>query len=133
MRTPRLFCALTACLALLSLSSSLVAASLNLSLAQTNENAVTTTYNLTSEGDLDWAAWDGGDASPAQTMSNGIGFTSLTAVGSANFGAGSYRGGKSWSWTKSWKSSQDGAGRRSGWRDGRDSPDGHSQHYSEEE
>ena len=97
MRTSRLFCALTACLAL-SLSSSLFAASVNVSLSQSDQNAVTTTYNLTSEGDLDWAAWDGGEF-PAQTMSNGIGFTSLTAVGSANFGPGNYYGGKSWSWT----------------------------------
>ena len=38
-------------------------------------------------------------ATPIETMNNGAGFGSLSSIGSASFGAGTYRSGKSWDWS----------------------------------
>jgi len=54
---------------------------------------------LSSHGDLDWAAWDGGKLLPKQRMKEGKGFNGFTAIGATTFKAGSFYSQNKYSWT----------------------------------
>ena len=58
-----------------------------------------TSIDLTADGDLDWAIWNGGAATPIETMVDGFGFVSFSAIGNTTFNSGSFYGQNLYSWT----------------------------------
>ena len=74
-------------------------ASLSISLSQsTHGTPGSSAIDLSAHGNLDWAAWDGGSGDPSQTMQDGNGFSSFTAIGGTSFSAGTFYTQNSYSW-----------------------------------
>ena len=74
--------------------------SVAIALAQsTHGSAGSTPIDLTAEGNLDWGAWGGSEEGPAETMSGGSGYTSLTGIGGATFAPGDFYSQNNYSWS----------------------------------
>ncbi|EDM29222.1 iduronate-2-sulfatase [Lentisphaera araneosa HTCC2155] len=75
-------------------------ASAEVSLSQSSHgNPGSTSIDLTADGELDWAIWNGGAATPIETMVEGFGFVSFSAIGNTTFNSGSFYGQNLYSWT----------------------------------
>ena len=77
-----------------------VSASISVSLTQSASGAQgSSAVDLTADGGLDWGAWNGELTVPDETMANGYGFTSLTAIGATSFDGGFFYGQNNYSWS----------------------------------
>ncbi|MCH2204364.1 MAG: sialate O-acetylesterase [Lentisphaerales bacterium] len=75
-------------------------AGVSLTLSQTtNAGQGVTSIDLTSQGGLDWAVWNGGNSTPNQSMAGGSGFSGLSAIGSTTFGNGFFHSQNSYNWS----------------------------------